>query len=102
MRLKLVLLTSLLGAFLGAGVPIAILAATAGWRAFYPAKMGYETNRWIGLLVYLPPFLASVFADIFVYRHTARRRKFQAILTAILVLALCVIAYVMAVLAVLR
>ena len=102
MRLKLVLLTSLLGALLGAVVPIAILAVTLGWRAFYPARMVYQTNNWVGLLVYLPPFLAAVFAAVFVYRHTARRRKFQATLAALLVLILCVTAYVAAVLAVLR
>jgi hypothetical protein len=98
MRLKLVLLTSLLGAVLGAGVTIAIVAATLGWRAFYPAKSGYQVDNWAGLLVYLPPLLTSVFAGIFVYRHTARRRKLQAALTGILVLTFCVIAYTAAVL----
>ena|SRR6266478_2335532 len=98
MRLKLVLLTSLLGAVLGAGVPIAIFAITLGWRAFYPAKSGYPVNNWVGFLVYLSPLLASVFGAIFVYRHTARRRRLQAALTAILVLALCVASYVAAVL----
>jgi hypothetical protein len=93
MRVKLVLLTSLLGAVLGAGITIAILAATLGWRAFYPAQFGYHSSNWIALLVYLPPLLSSICAAIFVYRHTARRRKFQAVLTAISVLIFCVAAY---------
>ena len=93
MRLKLVLLTSLLGALFGAGVSIAILGATLGWRAFSFARFGYQAGNWVGLLIYLPPLVASVFASIFVYRHTARRRKLQAALTAILVLILCVVAY---------
>ena len=102
MRLKLVLLTSLLGALLGAGVPIAILAITIGWRAFYPAKFGYQANNWVdGLLIFLTPLITSTFAGIFIYRHTARSRKLQAILTAILVLISCVFAYVAAVPAVL-
>jgi len=98
MRLKLVLLAALLGTLLGAGVPIAIFAATAGWRAFYPGRFGYQADTRLALLVYLPPLLASVFAGIFVYRHTARHRKLQAAITGLLVIVLCVIAYVAAVL----
>ena len=98
MRLKLALLAALLGTLLGAGVPIAIFAATEGRRAFYLAKLGYQTDTWLALLVYLPPLLASVFAGIFIYRHTARHRKLQASITGLLVIVLCVIAYVAAVL----
>jgi hypothetical protein len=98
MRVKLVLLTSLLGAVLGAGITIAVLTATQGWRAFYPAKFGYLPGNWGTLLVYLPPLLSATFAAVFVYRHTARRRKFQAALTSILVLILCAAAYAAAVL----
>lgn len=98
MRVKLVLLTSLLGAVLGAGITIVILTATLGWRAFYPAKFGYLTSNWVSFLVYLPPLISSAFAAIFVYRHTARRRKFQAALTGILSLILCVAALAAAVL----
>lgn len=97
MRVKLVLLTSLLGAVLGAGITIAVLTATLGWRAFYPAKFGYEPSNWVALLVYLPPLLSSTFAAIFVYRHTARRRKLQAAVTVILVLIFCAAAYAAAV-----
>jgi uncharacterized membrane protein len=98
MRLKLVLLAALLGTLLGAGVPIAIFAVTAGWRAFSPDKPGYHSGSWSVLLVYLPPLLAAALAAFFVYRHTARHRKLQAVLTGILVLALCVVAYFVAVL----
>jgi hypothetical protein len=93
MRLKLVLLAALLGTLLGAGVPIAIFAATVGWRAFSPDKLVYQSGSWFLLLVYLPPLIAAALAGFFVYRHTARHRKLQAALTGILVLALCVVAY---------
>ena len=100
MRLKLVLLTALLGTLLGAGVSIAIFAATVGWRAFFLAPLAYQVENWAALLASLPPLLTSVFGAIFIYRHTARRRKSQAALTGILVLVFCVIAYVAAVLVV--
>jgi hypothetical protein len=98
MRLKLVLLAALLGTLLGAGAPIAIFAATMGWSAFYPARFGYQTDTWLTLLMYLPPLLTAIFAGFFVYRHTARHRKLQAIITGLLVIILCVIAYIAAVL----
>ena len=96
MRLKLVLLTSLLGAVLGAGVPIAFFAVTVGWLAFFPPRFAYQTYGWQSLMVNLPPLLGSVLAAIFAYRHTARRRRLQAVLTGILVLLFSVIAYVVA------
>lgn len=37
---------------------------------------------------FAPPFLAAFLASMFVYRHTARRRKLQGALSLILVLLL--------------
>jgi hypothetical protein len=83
MRLKLVLAASLLAAFVGAGSCIALVLGVFSVKAL--------SNP--GLLVsatLLLPIVTIVFASIFVYRHTARRRKLQAFLTAILAILLTI------------
>ena len=88
MRLKLIIGASLLAAILGAGSCIAILV------------MFFSTLRWVsspGLLfvsTFLLPAAAITFASIFVYRHTSRRRKLQAIMTAILSILLTITLFV--------
>ena len=77
MRLKLVIIASLLAAIVGAGSCIALVLGV------------FAVKPWSnpGLLVtstLLLPIAAIIFASIFVYRHTARRRKLQAFLTATL------------------
>ena len=77
MRLKLVVLVSLLAAVVGAGSCIALVLGVFSVKAL--------SNP--GLLVtstFLLPLAAIIFAAIFVYRHTARRRRLQAFLTLIL------------------
>ena len=77
MRLKLVIAASLLAAIVGAGSCIALVLGVFALKAWSSP----------GLLVtstLLLPIAAIVFASIFVYRHTARRRKLQAFLTATL------------------
>ena len=77
MRLKLVLAASLLAAIVGAGSCIALVLGVFSEKAL--------SNP--GLLVtstLLLPILTITYASIFVYRHTARRRRLQAILTALL------------------
>jgi len=77
MRLKLVVLVSLLAAVVGAGSCIALVLGVFSIKAL--------SNP--GLLVtssFLLPLAAIIFAAIFVYRHTARRRRLQAFLTLIL------------------
>ncbi|HVS83192.1 MAG TPA: hypothetical protein VHE60_15795 [Pyrinomonadaceae bacterium] len=93
MRLKLVLLTSLLGAVIGAGASIGIVVGTLGSLGFTFALLGYKANMWMTVVTYLPPIVAALLAGIFVYRHTARRRKLQAALTGTLVLLFCLIAF---------
>ena len=88
MRLKLVLLVTLVGTLLGAGVPIAIVAATLGKQGLMFAKFGYGTDLWPASAAGLVPIIVAAFAAFFVYRHTARRRKLQAILTGMLILLL--------------
>jgi glucose-6-phosphate-specific signal transduction histidine kinase len=77
MRLRLVIAASLLAAIVGAGSCIALVLGVFSVKALSSP----------GLLVastLLLPVLAIIFASIFVYRHTARRRKLQAFLTALI------------------
>ncbi len=90
MRLKLVLISALLAAVAGAGSAIAIILSV--FSSLKPIKAP-------GLLVvstYLLPTLATLLASIFIYRHTARRRRLQALLTAIIALLLTILFFVLA------
>jgi uncharacterized protein YacL len=81
MRLKLVIAASVLAAVVGAGICIALVLGVFSVKAL--------SNP--GLLVastLLLPIATITFASIFVYRHTARRRKLQAFLTAIIAIIL--------------
>jgi uncharacterized BrkB/YihY/UPF0761 family membrane protein len=86
MRLKLVLLTSLLGAVISAGVSIAMVSL---WlHRSLPAAIRTEMTSRFGGVIYIPAIIMAVFTAIFVYRHTARRRKLQAMLTGALTIVL--------------
>jgi len=85
MRLKLVLLATLVGTLLGAGVSIAIIAATFGRPGLRFGQFPYGAR---GSAIVLIPLIVALFAAVFVYRHTARRRKLQAVLTGVLILVL--------------
>jgi hypothetical protein len=90
MRLKLVLISALLAAVAGAGSAIAIILSV--FSSLKPITAP-------GLLVvstYLLPTLATLLASIFVYRHTARRRRLQALLTAIITVLLTILFFVLA------
>ena len=90
MRLKLVLISSLIAAVIGAGSAIAIVLIV--FASLKPIAAP-------GLLVsstYLLPVLTTLLAAIFVYRHTARRRRLQATLTAIITLVLTISLFVLA------
>jgi hypothetical protein len=90
MRLKLVLIASLLASVFGAGASIAIiLGVFASLRPILSPGL-------LVLATFLLPLLTSLLAAIFVYRHTARRRKLQAFLTAILSILLCLAAFIVA------
>ena len=81
MRLKLVIAASVLAAVVGAGICIALVLGV----------FSLKTLSNPGLLVtstLLLPIATITFASIFVYRHTARRRKLQAFLTTILAIIL--------------
>ena len=87
MRLKLVFLASLLAAVVGAGSCIALVLGIFSRQAL--------TNP--GLLVlstFLLPLATIIFASIFVYRHTARRRRTQAFLTLVLATLLTIALFI--------
>lgn len=89
MRLKLVFAAAALAAFVGAGSCIALVLGVFSVKALSSP----------GLLVastLLLPVATTVFAAIFVYRHTARRRKLQALLTAIIAALLTLTLFILA------
>jgi len=89
MRLKLVFIAALIAALLGAGSAIAIILAV--FSSLKPTAPGLLLAS-----TYLLPALTTLLASIFVYRHTARRRKLQAMLTAIIAMLLTLLFFVLA------
>ncbi|MBC8029619.1 MAG: hypothetical protein H7Z16_05870 [Pyrinomonadaceae bacterium] len=90
MRLKLVIISSFAAAIVGAGSAIAIIL----W--VFSSLRPIASPGLLVLSTYLLPTLMIVLATMFVYRHTARRRKLQATLTAILALSLTIAFFVVA------
>jgi len=89
MRLKLVIAASVLAAVVGAGVCIALVLGV----------FSVKTLSNPGLLVtstLVLPIATIALASIFVYRHTARRRKLQAFLTAIIAIILTLTFFIVA------
>lgn len=81
MRLKLVLAASVLAAVVGAGTCIALVLGVFSVKALSNPSLLVTSTL-------LLPIAATAFASIFVYRHTARRRKLQAVLTALIAILL--------------
>ncbi|HEV7684492.1 MAG TPA: hypothetical protein VGO68_20445 [Pyrinomonadaceae bacterium] len=90
MRLKLVLISSLIAAFVGAGSAIAIILSV--FSSIHPIT----TPGLVMFSTYLLPILTTLLASIFVYRHTARRRRLQAFLTAVIALFLTLVLFFVA------
>ena len=89
MRLKLVFAASVFAAIVGAGSCIALVLGV----------FSVKTLSSPGLLVastLLLPIAAITFAAIFVYRHTARRRKLQAFLTTLIATLLTLCLFILA------
>jgi len=89
MRLKLVIAASVLAALVGAGSCTALVLGVFSVKALSSP----------GLLIastLLLPIATIIFAAIFVYRHTARRRKLQALLTTLLATLLTLCLFVLA------
>jgi hypothetical protein len=88
MRWKLIILTSFLGAFFTGGAWCLLTIVGFGQSGIL------LSHPLIALSSLLIPLLLSIFAAIFVYRHTARRRKTQALITMVLTLLLTLGVYV--------
>ncbi|CAN5700613.1 hypothetical protein BH20ACI3_BH20ACI3_28250 [soil metagenome] len=89
MRLKLVLIASFVAAIVGSGGSIAIILAK-----FSSLKRLSAPDLLIASTLILP-VAAVVLAAMFVYRHTARRRKTQALLTGILAACLSLTVFIL-------
>ncbi len=96
MRLKLVLIASLLAVLIGAGSSIAVVYWTIGPAAFIDPEFSRRAHGWLEVVMLLPAILFALLGSFFVYRHTARRRKLQAALTVILTLALSLAVHIAA------
>ena len=90
MRLKLVLISSLVAAIVGAGSAIGIILSV------FSSLRPVTTPGLLVLSTCLLPILMILLSAIFVYRHTARRRKLQAILTATIALLLTILLFIVA------
>src|SRR5256885_12488061 len=90
MRPKLIVAVSVNAALIGAGSCIAIVLSL--FSSLSPLIKPGSLNSATLIL----PIGFIVFASIFVYRHTARRRKFQALITAVLATLLTIGLFVLA------
>jgi len=88
MRLKLVFTSSVVAATVGTGSAIAIIL----W--VFSSLKPVATPGLLVLSAFLLPAGAILLATLFVYRHTARRRKLQAALTVIISLVLTIAFFV--------
>lgn len=79
MRLKLVFAASVLAAVVGAGACIALVLGVFSVEALSRPRPGLLVASTL-----LLPIATIIFSAIFVYRHTARRRKLQALLTTLI------------------
>ncbi len=82
MRWKLLIVSSALASLVSAGVWCALVAF------LFSATALVEPPVWVMPLSLLLPLLFAFGAAFFLYRHTARRRKTQAVITFIVVLLL--------------
>jgi hypothetical protein len=78
MRWKLLLIASLLATIVGAGSSLGLL-----YSLTRPTESLAQPSLY-AFAALLLPIAAITYASIFVYRHTSRRRRLQAVLTALL------------------
>ncbi|HEX5709058.1 MAG TPA: hypothetical protein VFX96_17285 [Pyrinomonadaceae bacterium] len=82
MRWKLLIISALLSTLVGAGACLAVVHYGLGATDRLDSPDG-----WVAA-AFLLPLAAVTYASIFVYRRTARRRALQAVLVALVSLAL--------------
>ena len=90
MRWKLLGIASLAAAIIGCGLWSALVIGIFG------TARALARNDWLLLLSAFIPLAVSAYSGVFVYRHTAPRRKTQATLTVILALLLTAGMYLVA------
>lgn len=86
MRLRLVMIASLIAATIGSGASVLIVIASLRYLNYAAETGQWHRHLWLLFGLYAPLFLAASLGCTFVYRHTARRRKLQAALTLIVAL----------------
>ncbi len=90
MRLKLVLIASLVAAVVGSSASIAIILG------LFASLKALSKPDFLVIATLVLPIAAVGLAAIFVYRHTPRRRKTQALLTGILAAFLSLAVFILA------
>jgi len=90
MRWKLLVLVSFVAALVGVGLWSAITIAVFG------SARVMAQNDWLLLCSLVIPLSVTFYAGMFVYRHTSKRRKLQALIATVLVLVLTAALYLIA------
>jgi len=90
MRWKLLVIASFAAAVVACGLWSALAIGAFGTAS----KLA--SHGWLLLASAIVPLVVAVYAGVFVYRHTSRRRKTQAVVTVMLALFLTAGAYVAA------
>jgi hypothetical protein len=90
MRWKLLVIASFAAALIAGGLWSALVVGLFG------TARNLARNDWLLLATAIVPLAIAAYSGVFVYRHTARRRKTQAVLTVILSLLLTLGAYLAA------
>ncbi len=90
MRWKLLVLVSFVAALLALGLWSAITIAVFGSARIL------AQNDWLLLCSLVIPLGVATYAGVFVYRHTAKRRKLQVVFAVLLTLCLSVGTYLVA------
>lgn len=88
MRWKLLLIASLLATLIGAGTSLLVIFY------LFNSSHSLRTSDLYVICTLLFPLLAIILASFFVYRHTARRRPLQAILTALIAIFLILTVFI--------
>src|SRR5687767_3317197 len=90
MRLKLVMLVALIAAVVGTGTSIAIILTRS------TSVQVLSSPDLVVTATLVLPIACVILAAFFVYRHTARRRKTQALLTGVLAAFLSLAVFILA------
>ena len=90
MRWKLLGLVSVMAALLG------VALWSAATIAVFGSAQAMARNDWVLLGSLVIPLAITVFGALFVYRHTAHRRKSQAVIVTVLTLLLTAATYLVA------